>query len=919
MKKLYVLIIGLLFSPSCVFAMTIVDDVQVDTTWDIQGSPYLLNDPFIIYPGANLIIDPGVVVKVRQGGVFIVRGGNLTVNGTSANPVYVTSELDDSVGGDTNQDGTLTAPSIGDWVGIEIESGSQVDITNSSIKYTGGPQHINPTIKNYGVLNLNNSILSYGGVGIQNTAGTSTLQSLNINNHDTAISVDGGSLSIHNSNINSIFSGIDNFSQDSVDATNNWWGDASGPFHPTTNSGGLGASVSDNVLFIPWLGSPYNSSATTTCCSSVLFLPGFMASDLYVQGPVFENQLWPPTSLLQQDVDKLKLDSQGNPVTPGIYTKSIVEEAFGVNFYKSFADKMRSFVQAQVLGEWLPFPYDWRKDLSEIVNNFTLVKVGNNFENKKLIDEAVALAQRSPTGKITIIGHSNGGLVGKYLIRELVNQGKGNLVDQFIMVATPQLGTPKAIASLLHGDGQSILMKLVLNNRSVRLLGMNMQSAHNLFPVSTYFQNSTSSVIDFNPSIRNVFDYSLYNIPQTISSYDDLISFVTLLDRGNMSGDPTDVPITLRADLLNNADLNVKNLAQWVIPDAIKSHQLIGVGQQTISGIEYQSKEEMACVTRNGLYGCVKEYFWNRFLMSSFDGDGTVLSHSAQFLNGISNVYFFDLFNANKNLLVGGWRHDNILEHPSVSQLLEDIILLKEDNFLPPYISQTKPNMPNSYQQISVHSPVSLSVLDANGNLVGRDITRQGGDFVFIREDIPNSRYIEIGDQKYINLPVGAPYTINLQGEGSGTFTLNIDQHEDAVTTHKSFVDIPVTVLMKGQLDIDQDNTVGSIAIDTEGDGVVDITFSSQNIFDARMYLATLKTLVKNFDLKKSQKRKVIKELDSIEESIERAKTERVLLKIKRYIKFLNDLLKNEKERGGFGVDEIQLLIMYLEKLKINL
>jgi len=41
-----------------------------------------------------------------------------------------------------------------------------------------------------------------------------------------------------------------------VDATSNWWGDASGPYHPTSNPGGTGDRVSDNVEFDPWLELP---------------------------------------------------------------------------------------------------------------------------------------------------------------------------------------------------------------------------------------------------------------------------------------------------------------------------------------------------------------------------------------------------------------------------------------------------------------------------------------------------------------------------------------------------------------------------------------------------------------------------------------------------------------------------------------
>jgi hypothetical protein len=40
-----------------------------------------------------------------------------------------------------------------------------------------------------------------------------------------------------------------------LDATYNWWGDASGPYHATLNPDGMGDWVSDNVNFEPWLGA----------------------------------------------------------------------------------------------------------------------------------------------------------------------------------------------------------------------------------------------------------------------------------------------------------------------------------------------------------------------------------------------------------------------------------------------------------------------------------------------------------------------------------------------------------------------------------------------------------------------------------------------------------------------------------------
>ncbi len=44
-----------------------------------------------------------------------------------------------------------------------------------------------------------------------------------------------------------------NASVKKVDAANNWWGDNSGPFYPFLNPGGKGDTVSDSVIFIPWI------------------------------------------------------------------------------------------------------------------------------------------------------------------------------------------------------------------------------------------------------------------------------------------------------------------------------------------------------------------------------------------------------------------------------------------------------------------------------------------------------------------------------------------------------------------------------------------------------------------------------------------------------------------------------------------
>jgi len=436
--------------------------------------------------------------------------------------------------------------------------------------------------------------------------------------------------------------------------------------------------------------------------SSVLFIPGFMASDLYVQGIIFENQLWPPTSLQKSDIQKLMLDSNGNPVTSGIYTKGVISEAFGFNIYKSFIQKMNDSVTQGDLTEWKAFPYDWRKDISKVVNEHTVVKVGNNFENKKLVDEAIALADRSPTGKITIIGHSNGGLIGKALIKELVEEGEGNIVDQFMMIATPQIGTPKAIASLLHGDQQAILFGLLLDKETARNLGHNMQSGYNLLPSQSYFNNVSDPVIRFEDSINQVFNYSANGFPQSISNYSGMFNFLTSSNRGTTSGEPTNIPSTLVSSFATNANANIETLANWQIPLNIKVFEIAGWGEQTIKGIDYRSKQENICSTQGGQYICQPQSVWDRKLLMTDDGDGTVVIPSATNYT-TPNEYYLNLFNFNAGVGIN-LKHHNILEvSPALDLILEITKNIVDNNSLPNYFYTQKPASTNQSLQLSVH------------------------------------------------------------------------------------------------------------------------------------------------------------------------------------------------------------------------
>jgi hypothetical protein len=83
------------------------------------------------------------------------------------------------------------------------------------------------------------------------------------NNNDGVVVYDDGNLIANLNNIagNDLL-GVCNEAAEEVDATNNWWGDASGPYNETSNPDGKGDAVSDNVNYDPWLTSPVSDAWT---------------------------------------------------------------------------------------------------------------------------------------------------------------------------------------------------------------------------------------------------------------------------------------------------------------------------------------------------------------------------------------------------------------------------------------------------------------------------------------------------------------------------------------------------------------------------------------------------------------------------------------------------------------------------------
>ena len=95
---------------------------------------------------SSLVIDPGIVAKLRGTRIEVSHGATLIAEGTQSKPVIFTSRLDDRYGAggtfDTNNDGSATIGRAADWSGILARHMSELSIDNAVVTFGGGESRI---------------------------------------------------------------------------------------------------------------------------------------------------------------------------------------------------------------------------------------------------------------------------------------------------------------------------------------------------------------------------------------------------------------------------------------------------------------------------------------------------------------------------------------------------------------------------------------------------------------------------------------------------------------------------------------------------------------------------------------------------------------------------------------------------------
>jgi len=217
--------------------MQVSGTMYKDQTWGDTQFPYIITTSgMTISSGKTLTLDPGVIFKPQIGASALYVSGTLSAIGSSSAPIYFTSYRDDTVGGDTNHDGSSTNPTAGDWRGIRVNSGGTASISYAKISYAGN--YFGWTVDSYGGnVDIDNSILASASVGFKiENSGTGSISS--------------------SSFINTSTDGVLNQTTATVSAENNWWGASNGPLGKKCSpeeDPGSGVPVSSYVDFCPFI------------------------------------------------------------------------------------------------------------------------------------------------------------------------------------------------------------------------------------------------------------------------------------------------------------------------------------------------------------------------------------------------------------------------------------------------------------------------------------------------------------------------------------------------------------------------------------------------------------------------------------------------------------------------------------------
>ena len=633
--------------------------------------------------------------------------------------------------------------------------------------------------------------------------------------------------------------------------------------------------------------------------SDIIFLPGIMGSNLYKTDYYHSstspmNKIWP--SIFTGDQLKMKIDNTNELFKYGYNYDSgsdrvsveadlndklyagVTRTMYALDLYDSFLAELDRLKANNEMTDYSAIPYDFRLATDNIYCDgqtfydkvyYNTNKLANrdyyrpwNCQLSFIYQDLQKHINKSKTGKVTLIGHSYGGLVIKEFLKQLEDSKDPIIekIDKVILVAVPQGGAPESVINMLHGKGIGYL-GLPISAKTERELALTFPSVYQLLPsealIKSVNRDIGSPLVSFisrqaKAATGTAADYSkqINKYGNTIDNFSELSDYLLNKESSIRATTTDDLrrAATVYSNLLTHAASEKVKLDNYVPTTTIQIHQIAGWGLPSDVGYVYDYINMCVNYNNDGNVGdstvsvklnCTKvgsESLLN--VTMNKDGDDTVPTASALWMSTTTNSnvhnWWVDLKGYNNFRLFKISHKDLLAATPALNKVL-GLVRNKDNNIQ--YISATSPKYTNkNYTTYSAHSPVNMTITDSIGNISGYDSQTDT-----IVNHIKDVYYRQIGDTKIIIAPADMNYNVNLVGYEKGVYTLNVnsynsDDMEIATTTYYA---VPTAPSSQSYIKHDILATSTSLLLDYNNNGLVDAILNASKTDNRLSYTAT--------------------------------------------------------------------------------